>query len=86
MSLPGFLSVVIIQAISMWNDLYLAFVFVRDPKMATVPLGLLNFFRRDSVNWPLLLAALAILTVPILVIYAAAQRRFIEGFTSGAVK
>ncbi|WP_208948483.1 carbohydrate ABC transporter permease [Segnochrobactrum spirostomi] len=86
MSLPGFLSVVIIQAISMWNDLYLAFVFIRDPKMATVPLGLLNFFRRDSVNWPLLLAALAILTVPILVLYAAAQRRFIEGFTSGAVK
>lgn len=86
MSMPGFLSVVIIQAIGMWNDLYLAFVFIRDPEMATVPLGLLNFFRRDSINWPLLLAALTILTVPVLIIYAAAQRRFVEGFTSGAVK
>lgn len=86
MSLPGFLSVVIIQAIGMWNDLYLAFVFIRDPDMATVPLGLLNFFRRDSINWPLLLAALTILTVPVLIIYAMAQRRFVEGFTSGAVK
>ncbi|WP_423065075.1 carbohydrate ABC transporter permease [Devosia sp. CN2-171] len=86
MSLPGFLSVVIIQAIGMWNDLYLAFVFIRDPDMATVPLGLLNFFRRDSINWPLLLAALTILTIPVLIIYAMAQRRFVEGFTSGAVK
>jgi len=86
MSLPGFLSVVIIQAISMWNDLYLAFVFLRDPEMFTVPLGLLNFFRRESINWPLLLAALAILTVPVLIVSAAAQRRFVEGLTSGAVK
>jgi ABC-type glycerol-3-phosphate transport system permease component len=85
-SLPGFLSVVIIQAIGMWNDLYLAFVFLRDPDMATVPIGLMNFFRRESINWPLLLAALTILTVPVLIIYAAAQRRFVEGFTSGAVK
>lgn len=85
-SLPGFLSVVIIQAISMWNDLYLAFVLLRDPKMATVPIGLMNFFRRESINWPLLLAALAMLTVPVLILYAAAQRRFVEGFISGAVK
>lgn len=86
MSMPGFLSVVIIQAIGMWNDLYLSFVFIRDPDMATVPLGLLNFFRRDSVDWPRLLAALTILTIPVLVIYATAQRRFVEGFTGDAVK
>ena len=86
MSMPGFLSVLIIQAIGMWNDLYLSFVFIRDPDMATVPLGLLNFFRRDSVDWPRLLAALTILTIPVLVIYAMAQRKFVEGFTGGAVK
>ena len=84
--LPGFLSVAIIQFMGMWNDLYLAFVFLRDPDMATVPLGLLNFFQRDSVDWPRLFAALAILTVPVLLVYALAQRRFVEGFTSGAVK
>lgn len=86
LSIPGFLTVVIIQAIGMWNDLYLSFVFIRDPEMATVPLGLLNFFRRDSVDWPHLLAALTILTLPVLVFYAMAQRRFVEGITSGAIK
>ncbi|MFT3820784.1 MAG: carbohydrate ABC transporter permease [Rubrivivax sp.] len=86
MALPGFLSVVIIQAMGMWNDLYLAFVFLRDPQRATVPLGLLNFFQRDSVDWPQLLAALSMLTLPVLVLFAAFQRRFVEGFTVGAVK
>jgi len=86
LALPGFLSVVIIQAMVMWNDLYLAFVFLRDPQMATVPVGLLNFFHRDSIDWPRLLAALTALTLPVLVFYALFQRKFIEGVTSGAVK
>lgn len=86
LALPGFLSVVIIQAMGMWNDLYLAFVFLRDPEMATVPVGLLNFFHRDSIDWPRLLAALTSLTLPVLVFYALFQRKFVEGFTSGAVK
>jgi raffinose/stachyose/melibiose transport system permease protein len=84
--LPGFLTVVVIQAMGMWNDLYLAFVFLRDPNSATVPVGLLNFFHRDSVDWPRLLAALTVLTLPVLVIYGMAQRRFVEGFIAGAVK
>lgn len=86
MALPGFLAVAIIQAMGMWNDLYLAFVFLRSPDMATVPVGLLAFFHRGSVDWPLLLAALTILTLPVLVLYAAAQQRFVEGFTAGSIK
>ncbi|MCX5494021.1 carbohydrate ABC transporter permease [Kaistia dalseonensis] len=86
MTLPGFLSVVIIQAMGMWNDLYLAFVFLRDPASATVPVGLLNFFHRESIDWPRLLAALTALTIPVLILYAMFQKKFVEGFTSGAVK
>lgn len=86
LTLPGFLAVTIIQAMGMWNDLYLAFVFLRDPASATVPLGLLNFFHREAIDWPRLLAALSILTLPVLVFYSLFQRRFVEGITSGAVK
>ncbi|QQA41770.1 carbohydrate ABC transporter permease [Pelagovum pacificum] len=86
LALPGVLAVIIIQSMSMWNDLYLAFVFLRDPDLATVPVGLLNFFQRDQIDWPRLLAALSALTVPVLIFYAMFQRRFVEGFTAGAVK
>jgi raffinose/stachyose/melibiose transport system permease protein len=86
MALPGFVSIALIQAMGMWNDLYLAFVFLRDPASATVPVGLLNFFQRESIDWPRLLAALSALTLPVLILYALLQRRFVEGFTAGAVK
>jgi raffinose/stachyose/melibiose transport system permease protein len=86
MTLPGVASVAVIQAMAMWNDLYLAFVFLRDPASATVPVGLLNLLQRDSVDWPRLLAGLTALTVPVLVVYAVLQRRFVEGLTAGAAK
>jgi ABC-type glycerol-3-phosphate transport system permease component len=86
MALPGVLSVVVIQAMAMWNDLYLAFVFLRDPASATVPLGLLSFFQRGTVDWPRLLAAMATMSVPVMLLYAVFQRRFVEGFTAGAIK
>jgi len=86
LSLPGFASVLAIQAMSMWNDLYLAFVFVRDPALATAPVGLLSFFQRDSINWPFLLSALATLTLPVLIVFALLQKRFVEGMLKGGIK
>jgi raffinose/stachyose/melibiose transport system permease protein len=86
LALPGLLTVVIIQAMGMWNDLYLAFVFLRAADSATVPVGLLNFFQRSSIDWPTLLAALTTLTVPVLILFTLFQRRFVEGYTVGAVK
>ena len=67
-------------------DLYLAFVFLRSADKATVPIGLLNFFQRSSVDWPTLLAALTTVTVPVLILFTLFQRRFVEGYTAGAVK
>jgi len=86
MALPGFLTVIIIQAMGMWNDLYLAFVFLRAADKATVPVGLLNFFQRSAVDWPTLLAALTTLTLPVLILFTLFQRRFVEGYMAGAVK
>ena len=86
MALPGVLTVALIQGMGMWNDLYLAFVFLRSANKATVPLGLLNFFQRSSVDWPTLLAALTTISVPVVILFTFFQRRFVEGYTAGAVK
>lgn len=83
---PGFVNVLAIQAMGMWNDLYLALVFVTDPALATAPVGLLAFFQRDTIDWPLLLAALCTLTVPVLIVFALLQRRIVGGLMAGGVK
>lgn len=82
----GILTVIILQGMSMWNDLYLALVFLRRPDDATVPLGLLNFFQKYTVQWPEFFAALVITALPILVLFFAFQKQFIQGMTSGSVK
>jgi ABC-type glycerol-3-phosphate transport system permease component len=86
LALPGFASVMAIQAMGMWNDLYLALVFIPDPDFATAPVGLLSFFQRDTINWPLLLSGLCALTMPVLILFALLQRRFVEGLVGGGVK
>ncbi|MBK8021850.1 MAG: carbohydrate ABC transporter permease [Chloroflexi bacterium] len=83
---PGLVTVIILQAMGMWNDLYLAFVFIRREEMATVPLGLLGFFRQHTVIWPKFFAGLMLVTVPILVIYILGQKQFVRGMTATGIK
>jgi ABC-type glycerol-3-phosphate transport system permease component len=39
-----------------------------------------------STNWPLLCASLVIAMLPIVVLYALIQRRFVAGLTAGALR
>ncbi|MFN8082055.1 MAG: carbohydrate ABC transporter permease [Kineosporiaceae bacterium] len=83
---PGILTVAILQGMAMWNDLYLAFVFLRRPEQATIPIGMLGFFQKYSVQWPLLCAALLLTSIPVILLYFLAQKWFVRGMTAGAVK
>lgn len=84
--LPGMLIVVVLQALTYYNDLYLAMVFLRNESNYTIPVGMLGFFEQYSVNWPQFFAGLAIVTVPVIVIFTIAQRWFVQGMRAGAIK
>jgi ABC-type glycerol-3-phosphate transport system permease component len=86
LSRAGMVTVIILQAMGMWNDLYLALIFLRKEEMSTVPLGLLGFFQRHTIVWPKFLAGLVIITIPITVIYILGQRQFVKGVTANAIK
>lgn len=83
---PGFLTVTVLQTMRMWNDLYLAFVFLPKPENSTVSVGLMNLFRQDTVVWPVFFAGLVIITVPILVMYMVSQRSFVQGVAGSGGK
>lgn len=86
LSLPGFLIVVVLQSLTYYNDLYLAMVFLRNESKYTIPVGMLGFFEQYSVNWPHLFAGLAIVTIPVIIIFSLSQKWFVEGMRSGAGK
>jgi len=86
LSWPGFLTVGLVVALSVWNEFLLATVFLTDQSKFTVVTSYYNFTSRFSRDWGMTSAAAMMMIVPIIVIFLALQRRFIEGMTQGGLK
>jgi ABC-type glycerol-3-phosphate transport system permease component len=88
---PGLITVAIFQFIGVWKEYFYAFMLASgDPagQARTLPLGLANLsitaqYRSD---YGTLFAGLVIVTVPILIVYVALQRRIVQGVAAGALK
>lgn len=53
-----------------------------------VPLsvGLINFQGQFTTNWPLMAAGISLTLLPLIVLFIALQKYFVQGLTAGAVK
>ncbi len=83
---PGFLTVGLVVALSVWSEYQLALIFMNDPQMFTVATSYSKFASRFSRDWSLTSAAAVMMLAPILVLFLGLQRRFIEGLTQGGLK
>lgn len=83
---PGLATQIIFSGMTAWNEYFMASILLRSENLETLPLGLVNFTGRYATNYPQLFAALAIATLPVILLYIAGQRQFIDGMTAGAVK
>jgi len=86
LSWPGFLTVGLVVALGVWSEFQLALIFINDPSLFPVTTSYYNFTTRFSRDWALTSAAAVMMIAPILIIFLALQRRFIEGLTQGGVK
>ena len=86
LSWPGFLTVGLVVALSVWNEFLLASVFLTEQELFTVVTSYANFSTRFSRDWSLTSAAAIIMILPVVVIFLALQRRFVEGLTQGGLK
>jgi raffinose/stachyose/melibiose transport system permease protein len=86
-SVPAVATVAILQFLAAWNEYYLALILLRSPALRTVPLAIqVFFFDWGRTQWGPVFAALSVGSVPMIVLYALLQRRFIQGLTAGAIK
>ncbi len=70
-----------------WADIMLAAVLLQDPDHITVMMAISQMAqRRESYDVQLGAAAALIALVPVLIVFAVAQRSIINGFAGGAVK
>lgn len=78
LSRTGLASVAIFQTVFVWNEFLLALIIIRDDRLKTITLGLMTFQGQWATNWPLMLAALTVASLPLLLVYLLLQRQFIN--------
>ena len=85
---PGVVTVLMLSAMGIWNEYIVALVMISDPAKQTVPVGVAALFevQRYSTDWGALFAALVMVLIPTVVLYAIGQRYLIEGINVGGVK
>lgn len=69
-----------------WNEFLIPLILVNNDALRTLPIGMLFFQGRHTVDTPVLTAGAVIVIMPIVIVYLIFQRQFIEGLTSGASK
>lgn len=69
-----------------WDELIFAWVLTTSPDVATIPVGIRLYVGNYQNRYDLLMSAGVVTTLPVMVIFFALQKQFIQGMTSGAVK
>jgi raffinose/stachyose/melibiose transport system permease protein len=85
-SRSGLATVAILAFVGAWNEFFLALIFIHNPDLLTLPLGLQTFFFQYHVEWPYYFAGLSTAIIPVVIVYLVLQRQFISGLTAGVLK
>ncbi|MDZ4719078.1 MAG: carbohydrate ABC transporter permease [Roseiflexaceae bacterium] len=86
LSWPGFLTVGLVVALGVWNEFFLATIFISKPDLFPVATSYYKFTTRFSRDWALTSAAAVMMIAPVLLMFLVLQRRFIDGLTQGGMK
>jgi multiple sugar transport system permease protein len=86
-SIPGILTVVIFTFSLVVNEFVYAITFISSSTNRTLTVGVpTDLIRGDLYNWPGIMAAILIPSIPLALVYNIFLNRFITGFTGGAFR
>lgn len=83
---PAVLIVVIFVFNNTWNEFLLPLIYLHNPDLFTLALGLRMFQGEASTSWNLLMAASLLSMLPVVILFFTTQRYFIQGIVFTGVK
>ncbi len=86
LSKPALITVAIFTFLAAWNDLLGPLIYLRNPDLFTVAVGLASFRSILDVSWHLQLAAATAMITPVVILFFVAQRYFIRGIVLTGLK
>jgi len=86
-ALPGIISTSLFTFINAWNEYLYALVLINRDVQKTLPPGVIVMLVTGfNIEWSLLMAAAAMMAIPLLVVFVFMQKHLTRGFGAGAVK
>ncbi|UOQ89992.1 carbohydrate ABC transporter permease [Agromyces endophyticus] len=83
---PGLAALAIITSLGVWNAFLFPLVLLNTPDLFTVPLLLTSFQGQfGSINYGLVMAASAISTIPMLIVFVIGQRRILNSMAASGL-
>ena len=73
---PTIVTVAVLTFVLYWSDFVSPLLYLRSEARYTLPVGLQILQQMDKSNWPLLMAAAAIMTLPVVALFLLVQRHF----------
>lgn len=83
---PMHMTVAILTALAVWNDVMTPLVITGGSASNTLPLAQLTFQTQFGTNYNLAFASYLLALIPMLVFYLVCQRQIMSGVVNGAVK
>jgi multiple sugar transport system permease protein len=86
LSRPVIATLVIFSFRFFWNDFFTPLIFLSSPELKTLPLGMADFASQYDIEYGPQMAASFISIIPVLIIFALAQKHFVQGTMSSGIK
>ena len=86
LSKPVVASLIALKATHTWNEYTWPLIIVMSDKMRTVQLALAFYKDEYIIEWNLLMAATAVTIIPLVIVFFAVQKYFIEGIVTTGIK
>jgi multiple sugar transport system permease protein len=87
---PALVVAFVFELQASWNDLIKPLIYLQDPELYTIPLGLKTildgFGQSGEMQWEVILAATVVATIPMILIFFLGQRYFVQGIAAAGRK
>ncbi|SKA91148.1 carbohydrate ABC transporter membrane protein 2, CUT1 family [Caloramator quimbayensis] len=83
---PGFATAAVLQFLLSWNEFLYAIVLTNSKENRTIPVALSYFTSQFSFNYTSLFAAIVMVSLPSIILFALMQEQVVSSLTAGSVK
>ena len=86
LSKPAISTLIIITFVNTWNDFLGPLIYLTRTELKTIQIGLRSFIGQYSSEYGLIMAGSVVSLIPVLIVFLALQRYFVQGIASTGIK